>query len=275
MQFNNDNSNNNKSERKNINTNGTQFMNSSGTLAQSTLVTKYWNSMVSLRIHPMLPADKQTEYKKFNYEESFTTSLTIEKAQTFIDIIEEALTTEKEKFFKGVPVGADSLIGLGSVANGEERMFFLGIYKSLDPDTGIPKEKMLYEFTTMRIIEDYNDETGAFTSNETKQSQLKVFKAMLKSAVEHLTNAHVHAEQVENDYQNKRQSATLNGIANKLGVETAYGNGGRRYNNNGGGYNNNNGGGFNGGGYQNEQPKIDQVAERTVSNASEISSLLG
>lgn len=270
MQFNN--SNNNKSDRKNINTNGTQFMNSTGTLAQSTLVVKYWNSMVSLRIHPMLSPDKQTDFKKFNYDESFTTSLTIEKAQTFHDIIEEALTTEKEKFFKGVQVGADSLIGLGSVSNGTDRMFFVGIYKSLDPDTGIPKEKMLYEFTTMRIIEDYNDETGTFTANETKQSQLKVFQALLKSAVEHLTNAHVHADQVENDYQHKRQSATLNGIAAKLGVETAYSN--NRSYNNGGGYNNNGGGNFNGG-YQQEQPKLDQVAERTISNPNEISSLLG
>lgn len=155
MQFNNSNSNNNKSERKNINTNGTQFMNSSGTLAQSTLVVKYWNSMVSLRIHPMLSPDKQTDFKKFNYDESFTTSLTVEKAQTFYDIIEEALTTEKEKFFKGVQVGADSLIGLGSVSNGTDRMFFAGIYKSLDPDTGIPKEKCcmnLLQCASLKII---------------------------------------------------------------------------------------------------------------------------
>lgn len=259
----------NKKERLNVNTRGIQLMNSEGVLSKSTLVLGYWNEMISIKLHPMLPVESQGEFKKFNYDESISSALTMEKATTLLTFIKESQKSEEDRFFKGISVGADSLIGVGHVVQGDDKVTFLGLYKGLDPDTRIPKEKMLYEFRKIKVIENYDDQTGAFTSNEYLESELELLSKTLESAIEHLSNAATHADHYVDNYNRKRQQTTLNAIANKVGAETPYG----ARSNNGGGYQRNNRNGDMFGGSQSS--KSDQVNERTIDNIDAISNLLG
>lgn len=278
---------NNRRERTNTNTRGIQLMNSEGVLSKSTLVLGYWNDFVSIKLHPMLPQEQQTDFKKYNYDQALTATLTLEKVQTLLTVMKEALETEKDKFFKGVTFGTDSLAGVGMVKNPNdpnEKLYFFGVYKGLDPDTRIPKEKLIYEFRTIRVIADYDADAGVFDASETKQSEFTLLMNTLQSSLDHLVNAGSHAEHHSDAYNRKRQLTTMNSIAQKVGAETGYSNnysgggyqnnqynnngGGGQYNNNGGQYNNN------GGGYQNNEAPLDRVKERNVANIDQITNLL-
>lgn len=258
-----ENNNNNAPKRDNVNTRGFNLANADGTFAQSTLVLGYWNDLISIKLHPALPKSEQSEKKRFNYDESISTALTLEKAMELTRIIEEAKTSDKARFFKGVQVGMDSLVGISSITEEDKTTVVFGIYKGLDQETRLPSEKLLYEFRKVRIIEDYNDETGDYKMKESKESsELNVFERALLSAIDHLTNAAAHAERHVNNYKNKMQTTTLNAIATKVGAETGYQN--TSYGNRSG---------YNSGG--NKGPFEQKAVNEEVSNVSDINSLLG
>ncbi|NNV04736.1 hypothetical protein, partial [Brevibacillus sp. MCWH] len=139
---------NNSKDVVNVNTRGIQFMNSEGNFP-STLQIGYWNDMISLKINPALDKSQQTETKKFDYEKLISTAITLEKATILAEAVEKYVLPsfdEKKEIFKGVPVGGDSLVGVGiKVINGEPVSYF-GIFKSLDEKTKKPESFMIYEF---------------------------------------------------------------------------------------------------------------------------------
>ena len=221
----------NKREQVNVNTRGVSFMNSEGSLAQSALLVGYWNSTISLKLHPTLPADKQTDFKKFDYDEVINTALTLEKAVALDKIVGRAMLalSSTEDFFKGISVGGDGLVGIGvKHVEDDKAVAFLGIYKSLDPGTRIPKVYNLYQFKETMIIDGYSPETGNFNVTS-DQSELELFKKVLEASIAGLSNANQHATRHVDKFFRDKLTNNINAVGNKLGVDM-----GANY---GGGYN--------------------------------------
>jgi len=233
MKFNNQS---NNRDAVNINSRGLQFMNGESTVMASTLVYGYWNSMVSIKIHPALPEDKQTESSRFNYDEVLSTALTLEKAQAILKFGKESILpaynegTKKSRFVK---VGGNSILGIGTEQRGGEQIAYITIFKNLDEETKKPEAQMLYQFKSSYSIDDYDPETGNYTITKGIPSEFMLFLSALEASIEALTYATAHSIKVSDKWFRDRLINDLGDIAAKLGVEgksKSYSNG------NGGGY---------------------------------------
>jgi hypothetical protein len=198
-------------------------MNSEG-FDPSTLLIGYWNSMVSLKIHPALEKDKQTETKKFNYEKLVSTSISLQKAITLIEKIEKellpAIESEENKNI-GIPVGSDGIlvIGTGKKITGSIRPY-IAIHKSLNEKTKKPEMSISYEFNRNISIDDYDAEDGTFTKSKEMHSELLLFLEILKSSVKSLSGSIAHSMRVTEKFYKDRVINNLENISEKLGVAT-------------------------------------------------------
>lgn len=236
----------NTREQAQVNTRGLSFFNNESALESSTMQLGYWNEMVSLRINPALPEDKQTETNKFDYDVNISTALTLDKAITLKKAVDEDILpafNEKREVSKGVPVGGNSVISVGVKVVDDKPEAFLAIYKSLDGDTKKPGDMLVYNFRTVYTVDDYNPETGEYTLTQGVPGELNVFTRALGAAVEALTNAVAHSMRNVNRYANEQQKTMLTEIATKVGVEVR-----QPYSNNRGNFGNNRRDVFGGGG---------------------------
>lgn len=216
------NSNNNSRDEVNVNTRGMQFMNSDG-FYPSTMLFGFWNEMISIKIHPALDKEHQTDSRKFNYEEVVSTAITLEKAALLADKIENELLPNfgTKSLFRGVPVGGDSLIGVGiRHEEGSPDIAYLAIFKALDEETKKPEVSIYYEFKTGMTINDYNPNTGEFTVEQNIPSELNVFLAGLRASVSALTHAEAHSSRAVDKWFRDRLMNNIQEIAQKLGVST-------------------------------------------------------
>lgn len=209
---------NNKKEQVNVNTRGSVFMNSDSPIAQSTLVTGYWNNMLSIKLHPTLPEEKQTEYRKFDYDTVVNTSLTEPKIAALYVIFREAMDKLKsgEPFSKGVSVGQSGLINVRV----KEGNIALELYKNIDETTRQSKNYLLYIFRDEDVIEGYDAEAGSFTMGDKINAEAERFLYVLKAALIQLSNAGVHAYRHVEKFYKDRLLNNVNAIANKNGIDT-------------------------------------------------------
>lgn len=217
MKFNS--SNNNSREAVNVNTRGIQFMNSEG-FSPSTLLFGYWNDMISIKIHPALEKSQQTESKRFNYEEVVNTAITLEKAATLLAKLENDILPNyggDQDMFRGVPVGGDSLIGIG-LRGGEGKTSYIAIFKALDEQTKKPEVAMYYEFKSGYTVDDYDPGTGQFNVTQDVPGELMLFTSALKAAIAGLTNANAHATRSVDKWFRDRLMGQLEEIGGKVGV---------------------------------------------------------
>lgn len=214
--------NNNQRDAVNVNTRGLQMANREG-FQPSTLVLGFWNDMISIKVHPALEASKQTDSKIFDYEQVFSTAITLEKAGVLIDKIENDLLpaiTEKKEVFKGVSVGGDSLIGVGTKVQDDSVITYFAVFKKLDETTKQPDSSIYYEFKTTYTVDDYNPETGSFTITQGVQSEINLFLSFLKAAQIGLSNTVAHSVRHVDKFFRDRQMNQLDEIGGKLGIET-------------------------------------------------------
>jgi hypothetical protein len=259
---------NNKKET-NVNTRSLSLMNSSASALQpSVLVLGFWNEMVSLKLHPELPKDKQGEGRKFDYDQQIFTSLTLEKAMVLSKAIQELIVPavkENKEVFRGVPVGGNSLVGVGVVAKESEDGVvytpFLGIYKDLDEEKKIPKSYLTYTFKTTLIVENFNHTTGSFDVTE-DLTELYLFEGILLSSIEHLSHASTHSMRVVDRFYRDQLNNRIDEIGSKLGIaprSNSYGGGQQRRDI------------FSGGGGSTKQTPVDEPAPISkLNNMSEI-----
>lgn len=262
MEYNNNDS--NKREQTNVNTRGAVFMNSESEINQSTLVTGFWNNMVSLKLHPTLPADKQTDFRKFNYDEVINTALTETKVAALLHIAKEAYTKllAGEDFAKGISVGGNGLVSLFVI--GSAKYAYLQIARDIDEHTRQSKNSNIYIFKTESTIENYSTESGEFTAGESIQSEFLRFIDVLEASLHELSNAGVHAyRHVEKFYKDKVMN-TLTAVAEKNGVDTGSTFNRNSYANKGGG------GGF----WNKKEEDSRSKVEVEHSNSEELSSLM-
>lgn len=215
-------SNNNNSERKSVNTKGIDLRNENG--FEPTMITfDFWKTCISLRIHPALPSDKQTDFKKFDYDTNISTALTPHNAWLLLRNIKEVIIPaiqNNEKKFVGVPVGGDGLVGVGSGrTDGSEP--YIAIFKGLDPNSKKPENGMFYQFKKNICIEDYDYETGACRVVETSVTdELELFMLILEQGVKAFTNANTHSYRAVQDYYNTTLLDLVKQLAKKNGIST-------------------------------------------------------
>jgi hypothetical protein len=233
MKFNS--SNNNSRDAVNVNTRGMQFSNSEG-FCPSTLLFGYWNELISIKIHPALEKSQQTDSKRFNYEEVVNTAITLEKASTLLKKIEEDILphyNEGINTFKGIPVGGDSLIGVGLRSDENTKTSYLAIFKALDEETKKPEIAIYYEFKSGYVVNDYDPATGKFTVEQNIPSELMLFAAALRAAINGLTHADAHSSRAVDKWFRDRLMKEIEEIGTKLGVAPKtkgnWGNGGGNY----------------------------------------------
>lgn len=216
-------------EQRNVNTRGVQLMNSEGTY-QSALHLGYWNDMISIKMHPALDKKDQTETRRFDYDTSISTSLTLTKALYLAEMIETRLHPEifntaadaKQKDFVGVEIGGNSLFGFGfERREDQDPLVYAAIYKNLDADTRKPTSMLVYEFRGIRGVTDYNPESGEFSleQEEGKCAELELTQRFLYEAVDTLMNATAHTGRNVDAYYRDSINKRLDEIGGKLGIE--------------------------------------------------------
>lgn len=215
-------SNNNSSERKSVNTKGIDLRNENG-FDPCMITFDFWKSCLSLRMHPVLPPEKQTDYKKFDFETSISTALTPQNAWNLLRNIKAVIIPaiqNNEKKFVGVPVGGDGLVGVGSGrTDGSEP--YIGVFKGLNPDTKKPETGMCYQFKKNISIEDYDYETGSCNVIELPaMDELELFITILEESVKSFTNAKTHSYRTVQDYYNTTLLDLVKQIAQKNGIST-------------------------------------------------------
>ena len=217
---------NNNKEKVNLNTRFMQFMNAEST-TPSTMQLSYWNDMLSIKINPALPPEKRTQNSFYNYEEGITTALTVEKVLTLVNEIKrEIIPAIKagENRVIGIPIaGGTSLltVSTGVKRFGEVRPF-VTIFKNLSPETKRPEQQLSYEFINGLVVNDYDENTGSFTTDSV-QSDLLLFVTCLENAIIGLTSSVAHS----NRYHDRFFRNAISGGNTNMG-----GNGGYRKNSN-------------------------------------------
>lgn len=226
---------NNSKDKNNMNTNSIQFMNRDG-FQPSTLVLGFWNEMLSVKIHPALPKEQQTETRVYNYEQNVSTAMNVEKIGLLLDRIETevvpAIYSGEDKSI-GIQVGGNSLLVVSTgVGRFNEVRPYIAIHKDLDQDSKKPQVSIFYEFKSQVSIDDYDPETGKYVLSKPTHSEFRIFINTLIEAGRALTNAQAHSARNVNKYFNEKQTSMFREMASKLGVETQFGGNRRNYNNN-------------------------------------------
>ena len=205
-----------------VNTRGIQLKNKNG-IDPSTVIIGYWNDMMTLKIHPALPKEKQTQENVYDYEHALNTALTLDKVQLLFEGMRnlEAAIVDEKQYAIGVKVGQNSvvMISTGVKETGSVRPY-LAIYKDLDADTEQAGQGIRYEFNKSEAVINYDAATGKTEEKNEVPSELLLFKAVLKSTVEHLTNASVHSMRNVQNYYNTKQMEMITAVASKMGIET-------------------------------------------------------
>lgn len=214
----------NNREQNNVNTRGIQFMNKDG-FDPSTMIFGYWNELVSIKIHPALEKSKQTESKVFDYEKVVSTALTLEKVTLLLKGIEKKILPAIEKGENetiGVPVGSDSLfvVSTGKKTTGSIRPY-IAIYKSLDEKTKKPEMSIAYEFNKSYTVDDYDPDTGEYSTTKDINAEFDLFIELLKASRTALSNAFAHASRNVDRFYKDKVYNTLEEIASKLGVSSS------------------------------------------------------
>lgn len=228
------NTNNQNGKGKSTNTTGYQFYNDEvQSVYKSTLAIGYYDRFITIRINPSLPEEKKTNTSRYDYDTNVQTALTADKAMALLKGIEEkiypAINNGKNRAV-GVPVGADGIVSVAYSA--DEGITTIGLFKGLDPETRKPKEHLSYQFKPTMLVENYDPNSGEFTS-ENVDSEFMVFVGFLEKFVSEVGMATIHMERYTDRYFREKLAG---GSSNNNNYRNYNSNG--VFGNNGGGNNN-------------------------------------
>lgn len=218
--YNNNNGNNKDRKEITVNTKGIQFKNKNGVDA-STIVIDYWKDSLTIKIHPALPAEKQTAEAVYDYEHFLNTVLVIPKIQTMVSAIpafREAMEAGTA-FSTGVRVGSNSafVLSTGVKETGSVRPL-VAIYKDIDADTLQAGQGIRYEFNQQMTFDDY-DPDGCQEVGRMYNAELEVFFTILENCIPALTNMYTHSMRNVENFFKTRLLDTVTNVANKVGAD--------------------------------------------------------
>ena len=141
--------NNKRDYSDNINTNGFQLFNKDG-FDPSTLVVGYWNTFITLKIHPAKEKSQQTETSVYDYGKSIAVTLTDRSVYELAGLINTEIipaVNEKRELTLTVLSGVNNGVIISSgvaLAGGKEPKPYIALVKGIDPNTRIPESIIAY-----------------------------------------------------------------------------------------------------------------------------------
>lgn len=214
------NNNNNKDDRKSVNTTGVQLMNSNSTFCPSTIIFGGWDNRLTFKIHPALDKSQRTEKKIFDYQTAYNTALDAVKTYTLFKrikhvIIPAILANEDKKV--GIDVNGNSLVTVGTMIDGELKPY-IAIIKNIDPDTKKPESVIYYEFNKSYSIEGYDEKTLKFDKVFTGYDELELMMTIMEEYYRAFSNATTHTYRTVEQFFKESLSGTVKKIAEKSGI---------------------------------------------------------
>ena len=223
--FNNFNNNNNteRSSRPSTSTKGGHFTNSKQAVPCA-LDVSYYDDMIRIQFAPELPATKQTENRRYDYENCVMTALTRSKCNeiynAYVEVIRPAIENCVDTSISVTLAGVNLLVIGTGVSDGIPHPY-IAFYKDLDTQTLVaPQEKRLkYEFNTGEFILGYNPDTGEFKKRVVTYNEVDLFFNDMKNVRNASSNAYVHTERAVNRYTRDTLDSKINRIGEKLGLD--------------------------------------------------------
>lgn len=219
--------NNNQPEKKKyeVNTRGPQLYNKNQNNG-GTLIIGYWKEFMTLKICPMLPANKRSESKVYDYETFINTALTTEKMillKSAIDTnILPALYNNEWNFKSvGISVGANFVeLSNGSKHGMDREHICLSIYANVD-ENGKAADKLTYVFNKNNYFYNYDHENGTIDKGDSIEVEFMQFYNCLSESIKALTNAYAHSIRYSDQYSTSFVRESLSSIKGKLGIESS------------------------------------------------------
>ncbi|MDD3172151.1 MAG: hypothetical protein PHF63_00530 [Herbinix sp.] len=227
MAYNNQNNNNNNEERneKSVNTTSFQLYNANS-FDPSTVVFGLWNGNVSIRFHPALEANKRTEVNVFNYEQSYSTAISLDKACILFKGLKEVIfpALEKEEIASiGVPVGADNLFVIGTGFKDSKGFKpYIALFKNVDTNTLKPGFSIYFEFNIRGSINNYDPTSGAF-EEKNNYNEIYTFALFLETAIKGLFHSYTHSQRYVKFGYDNMIADNIKRMAESMGLSASSG----------------------------------------------------
>lgn len=166
------------------------------------LLTSFQNDMLKLTFCNELPANQQTENKRFDRQNPTVTYIVRDKCFTLAEAFDETIRPQLPKIKTGealpdavsVPVGGVNQVGI-KLGKNEQGEFYTALFlsKGIDPDTLKCDNTIEFVFPKGEFIAGYKPEEGTFGTREIRETGVEVFVDDLKKFVAASSKAYVHA----------------------------------------------------------------------------------
>lgn len=216
--------NNKRDYSDNINTNGFQLFNKDG-FDPSTLVIGYWNSYVTLKIHPAKEKSQQTDSSVYDYGKSIAVTLTDASVYELATLISKQIipaAKDNKELTLTVLSGANNgvIISTGvALAGGKEAKPYLALVKGIDPTTRVPESIIAYEFNRKAYISGYSGKTEDKFEKTYHHNELAFFGEALYRISMDFTGGTVHMDKVIKKKFNSEEFKLLKALATNLNVD--------------------------------------------------------
>lgn len=221
------------------NTNSFRLKNSNAVFP-SAMILGYWNSTLTIKLHPALPESQRSTEKVFDYNTFIMGVLTAENALVLLEAIKENINTileEPETFDSFGVSSGNSFIEIAPTPGMDEVRdsgIFLNLYSKID-ENGIPAEVLQYKFNNRNYFKNFRVSGKSMEKKSLKlPSEFIMFIKFLEEGVKGLSGGIAHGIRNANKYEYTRSVSNINRMMEKLGISQQDFNSNR--NNNGGGF---------------------------------------
>lgn len=204
------------------NTKSLQFKNKDAGFA-SALVLGFWNSTMTLKIHPAFPPEKRTPERVYDYQTFSMSALTVEVAKTLLKLIKKENIVEKlEDGENFEPVGTNTKSSFIEISptcafdSINEEGVWLNLYSKFDGE-GKAAEIISYKFKNKEYFKNYARED--FTKLEFGcPVEFELFITFLNEGCKAMTNAIAHSIRNSNKYDETKAINNISKMMEKLGI---------------------------------------------------------
>lgn len=218
------NGNQNEWKEKSMNTKSFTFYNKNNEHG-SMLLMGFWNSCLTLKIHPIIPESRRNGSKMFDMETFINTALTPEKAIAMAYNLSKVVAQLEDGNYDfksfGVPIGS----GFVEISNGEKfggarESLCITIYSNID-ENGRTDEKLSYFFNTVPTYLNYDSTAGGSDLDiNACEGEFLLFYRYVLEGIKANTNAVAHSIRNSNKYAYEKENSNIAAIMTKLGIST-------------------------------------------------------
>lgn len=215
------------------NTNSFRLKNSTAVFP-SAMILGYWNSTLTIKLHPALPESQRSTEKVFDYNTFIMGILTAENALVLLEAIKENINTileEPETFDSFGVSSGNSFIEIAPQPGMEEVRdsgIFLNLYTKID-ENGVPGEVLQYKFNNRNYFKNFKVSGKTMEKKSLKlPSEFLMFVRFLEEGVKGLSGGIAHGIRNANKYEYTRNVSNINRMMEKLGISQQDFNGGNR-----------------------------------------------